>query len=66
MFSRHLLSRQVVARTALVRSMARVALPVHLGGSRLIMSEASLSSMDDLSAPRRKLRQVLDDYRQNK
>ena len=66
MLARHL-SRQVWARSTL-RSV-QAALPVH--GlmdvpRRSIMSQADLAPMEELSAARQKLRQVLDEYRQQK
>lgn len=68
------LSRQVLARTSLLRSTAKVAVPVHVGSAlasaasspRFILTEARLTPMDELSDARQKLRQVLMDYRQKK
>ena len=72
MFTR-LVSRQILARASLVPSVARVALPIHVGSAlaaslspRFLITETKLAPMDELSAARRKLRQVLEDYRQNK
>ena len=81
MLSRQL-SRQLIVRAAalrptltaipVVQSGAGLAPVEHSSSTcygsrrRFIMSEANLSPMEELSGARQKLRQVLDDYRQNK
>ena len=81
MLSRQL-SRQLIVRAAALRPTLTAIPVVQSGAGlapvehssptdygcrrRFIMSEANLSPMEELSGARQKLRQVLDDYRQNK